>query len=58
MPENYHQFIGQQKDKAKVLKTFSQLATIYVQNAIENSTETTYDATQNLVNNIMKKRRK
>lgn len=58
MPENYHQFTGQQKDKAKVLKTFSQVATNYVQNAIENSSETTYDATQNLVNNIMKKRRK
>jgi len=32
-----------------------QSATNYVQHAIENSAESTEDATQNLVNNVMKK---
>ena len=46
------------EDKTKIFKNINQSATNYVQQAIENYTDSTQDATQNLVNNIMKKRRK
>ncbi len=46
------------EDKTKIFKNGAQSATNYVQNAIENVAVSTQDATQNLVNNIMKKRLK
>ena len=45
------------ENKTKIFKNGYQSATNYVQNAIENVAETTQDGTQNLVNNVMKKRR-
>lgn len=46
---------GAYEDKSRIFKNVNQSATNYVQNAIENMTET-QDATQNLVNATMKKR--
>lgn len=42
-------------NKTKIFKNLNQSATNYVQNAIENVTESPTDATQNLVNNDMRK---
>ena len=58
MPDNTQQFNGAYEDKSKVFKNGTQSATYYVQNAIDKSNPNTQDATQNLINNIMKKRRK
>lgn len=44
-------------NKMKIFKNINQSALNYVQPAIENVSESTRDATQNLVNNTMNKHR-
>jgi hypothetical protein len=46
------------ENKMQIFKNFEQSATNYVQTAIENGKETTPDATQNLVNDVMNKENK
>ncbi|XEC96212.1 hypothetical protein AB6A23_06600 [Paenibacillus tarimensis] len=46
------------ENSTEVFKNGYQSALHYVQNAVENAVGTTEDATQNLVNNVMKKGRK
>jgi hypothetical protein len=42
-------------DKTKIFKNLTQSGTNYVQNAIENVPVSSQDATQNLVNNVIKR---
>lgn len=58
MSDKMQTYNGSYEDKTKIFKNINQSATNYVQKAIEFTAESTQDATQNLVNNIMKKRRK
>ncbi|MDR6879898.1 hypothetical protein J2X61_001645 [Bacillus sp. 3255] len=44
-------------NKTSMFQNGVQSATNYVQNAIENVYQSTPDATQNLVNNVMKRRK-
>ncbi|WP_160718791.1 hypothetical protein [Bacillus sp. USDA818B3_A] len=45
------------ENKMKIFKNINQSALNYVQSAIENPTESTDDATQNLVNHTINKTR-
>lgn len=46
------------ENKMKIFKNMEQSALNYVQNAIENGKDSTPDATQELVNNVMNKENK
>jgi hypothetical protein len=45
------------KNKMQVFNNLNQSATRYVQTAIENASETGQDATQNLVNSIIRRKK-
>jgi D-alanyl-D-alanine carboxypeptidase len=58
MSDKMQPYNGSYENKTKTFKNINQSATNYVQQAIENYTGSTQDATQNLVNDIMRKRKK
>jgi hypothetical protein len=54
MSDNNQRLNSSVENKTKIFKNGVQSGTNYVQTAIENAVEPTRDATQNLVNNVMK----
>lgn len=57
MSDHNQRLNNSEENKTAIFKNGVQSATNYVQTAIENSVESTRDATQNLVTNVMKEQR-